>query len=94
MSLIFPQSLAYQDDSLLALPMPCTHPSAPATTGSTGKAAVGGAQRKAQSLRLGVLIRELETSLQNHSCSDKELRLLDHQILHLATILKVPGPSY
>ncbi|KAF6716458.1 Protein FAM65C [Oryzias melastigma] len=82
------QSLAYQDDSLLALPMPCTHPSAPATTGSTGKAAVGGAQRKAQSLRLGVLIRELETSLQNHSCSDKELRLLDHQILHLATILK------
>uniref|UniRef100_A0A3B3D102 FAM65 N-terminal domain-containing protein n=1 Tax=Oryzias melastigma TaxID=30732 RepID=A0A3B3D102_ORYME len=88
MSLIFPQSLAYQDDSLLALPMPCTHPSAPATRGSTGKAAVGGAQRKAQSLRLGVLIRELETSLQNHSCSDKELRLLDHQILHLATILK------
>ncbi|RVE73333.1 hypothetical protein OJAV_G00049200 [Oryzias javanicus] len=82
------QSPAYQDDSLEALPMPSTHPSTPAPTGSPGKPAVGGAQRRAQALRLGVLIRELETSLQNHSCSDKELRALDHQVLHLATILK------
>lgn len=48
------------------------------------------AQRRAQAVRLGALIAELEKTLQNQSCSEKELRALDHQILHLATILKVP----
>lgn len=49
---------------------------------------MGGAQRRAQAVRLGVLISELEKMLQNQSCSEKELRTLEHQILHLATILK------
>uniref|UniRef100_A0A3P9LJY7 RIPOR family member 3 n=1 Tax=Oryzias latipes TaxID=8090 RepID=A0A3P9LJY7_ORYLA len=87
MSLIFPhlnqEFLACQVYSL-----PCTHPSASAASGTPGRLAVGRAQRSAQALRLGVLIRELEKSLQSQSCSDKELKALDHQILHLATILK------
>uniref|UniRef100_A0A3P9ICT5 FAM65 N-terminal domain-containing protein n=1 Tax=Oryzias latipes TaxID=8090 RepID=A0A3P9ICT5_ORYLA len=77
------ESLACQVYSL-----PCTHPSASAASGTPGRLAVGRAQRRAQALRLGVLIRELEKSLQSQSCSDKELKALDHQILHLATILK------
>lgn len=53
-----------------------------------------GAQRRTQALRLGALFTELEKSIQNQSCSEKELRALDHQILHLATILKVPVCTY
>ncbi|XP_078804104.1 RIPOR family member 3 isoform X3 [Oryzias latipes] len=77
------ESLACQVYSL-----PCTHPSASAASGTPGRLAVGRVQRRAQALRLGVLIRELEKSMQSQSCSDKELKALDHQILHLATILK------
>ncbi|XP_034064619.1 LOW QUALITY PROTEIN: RIPOR family member 3 [Gymnodraco acuticeps] len=47
-----------------------------------------GAHRRAQAVRLGALFTELEQTLQNQSGSEKELRALDHQILHLATILK------
>ncbi|XP_028261692.1 RIPOR family member 3 isoform X2 [Parambassis ranga] len=61
-------------------------PSAPAPTAQ--KPGMSGAQRRAQALRLGVLIAELEKTLQDQSCTDKQLRALDHQILHLATILK------
>lgn len=50
---------------------------------------MSGAQRRAQAVRLGALIAELEKTLQNQSCSEKELRALEHQILHLSTILKV-----
>ncbi|KAK5933436.1 hypothetical protein CgunFtcFv8_013919 [Champsocephalus gunnari] len=46
------------------------------------------AHRRAQAVRLGALFTELEQTLQNQSGSEKELRALDHQILHLATILK------
>lgn len=55
---------------------------------------MSGAQRRAQTVRLGVLILELEKTLQNQNCSEKELRALEHQILHLATILKVPLCTY
>ncbi|KAI4826635.1 hypothetical protein KUCAC02_030073, partial [Chaenocephalus aceratus] len=46
------------------------------------------AHQRAQAVRLGALFTELEQTLQNQSGSEKELRALDHQILHLATILK------
>ncbi|KAG7494880.1 hypothetical protein JOB18_039351 [Solea senegalensis] len=55
---------------------------------TSGRSGVSGAQRRAQALRLGALITELEKTLQNQNLSEKELRTLDHQILHLATILK------
>ncbi|XP_076600706.1 RIPOR family member 3 isoform X1 [Chaetodon auriga] len=75
-------------------PTPSTQP--PAVTASPPAVAAqaqerpgaSGAQRRAQAVRLGALIAELEKMLQNQSCSEKELRALDHQILHLATILK------
>lgn len=65
------------------------HPPSLAPAASTpGRPGVSGAQRRAQAVRLGALIAELEKTLQTQSCSEKELRSLDHQILHLATILK------
>uniref|UniRef100_A0A3Q1HKY6 FAM65 N-terminal domain-containing protein n=1 Tax=Anabas testudineus TaxID=64144 RepID=A0A3Q1HKY6_ANATE len=66
-------------------------PSSPVTSALTpGKPALSGAQRRAQALRLGALIKELEKMMQNQnqSCSEKELKVLDNKILHLATILK------
>ncbi|XP_071396067.1 RIPOR family member 3, partial [Centroberyx affinis] len=66
-------------------PTPAVAPSSPPTPSGPG---VSGAQRRAQALRLGVLIAELEKTLQNQNFTDKELRTLDTQILHLATILK------
>ncbi|XP_037642225.1 RIPOR family member 3 isoform X1 [Sebastes umbrosus] len=70
-------------------PPPAVTPSSPPTAAPTqGRPAVSGAQRRAQTVRLGVLILELEKTLQNQNCSEKELRALEHQILHLATILK------
>ncbi|XP_078139727.1 RIPOR family member 3 [Centroberyx gerrardi] len=66
-------------------PTPAVAPSSPPTPGRPG---ASGAQRRAQALRLGVLIAELEKTLQNQNFTDKELRTLDTQILHLATILK------
>ncbi|XP_039653584.1 RIPOR family member 3 [Perca fluviatilis] len=84
----------HQSYSAPASPAPPTQPpdatpSSPATAAPTsGRPGVSSAQRRAQAIRLGVLIAELEKSLQNQSFSEKELRALDHQILHLATILK------
>ncbi|XP_063766284.1 RIPOR family member 3 isoform X2 [Eleginops maclovinus] len=64
-------------------------PSSPTTTAPTpGRLGVSGAQRRAQAIRLGALFAELEKTLQNQSCPEKELRALDQQILHLSTILK------
>lgn len=69
---------------------PPTQPSSTTTAAAaTGRSGVSGAQRRAQALKLGALMAELEKTLQNLSLSEKELRALDHQILHLATILKV-----
>ena len=57
---------------------------------SQGRAVVSWAQRRALALGVGTLVAELESCLQrHHSSSEKELRALDNQILHLATILKV-----
>ncbi|KAL3058071.1 hypothetical protein OYC64_010287 [Pagothenia borchgrevinki] len=68
---------------------PVTPPSSPlAAAPSPGGLGVSGAQRRAQAVRLGALFTALEQTLQNQSGSEKELRALDHQILHLATILK------
>ncbi|KAM7401580.1 hypothetical protein PAMP_016885 [Pampus punctatissimus] len=68
---------------------PVVAPSSPAAAAPVpGRPGVSGAQRRAQAIRLGALIAELEKMLQNQSCSEKELRALDNQILHLATILK------
>ncbi|XP_040888946.1 RIPOR family member 3 isoform X2 [Toxotes jaculatrix] len=83
-----------QSYSAPASPTPPTEPPAVAPSSTTtaaptpGRSGVSSAQRRAQALRLGVLITELEKTLQNQSLSEKELRALDHQILHLATILK------
>ncbi|KAF7664248.1 hypothetical protein LDENG_00182530 [Lucifuga dentata] len=60
----------------------------PTTAQTPGRLGVSGAQRRALGLRLGALITDLEKTLQTQSSSDKELRALDNQILHLATILK------
>ncbi|XP_019899992.2 RIPOR family member 3 isoform X6 [Esox lucius] len=45
-------------------------------------------QRKAQALRISALLRGLETSLQGQESTQRELRALGNQILHLSTILK------
>ncbi|XP_060925726.1 RIPOR family member 3 isoform X1 [Limanda limanda] len=74
-----------------ALPIqpPAAAPTSIVTTAPTpGGSSASGAQRRAQALRLGAVIAELEKTLQNQSLSEKELRALEHQILHLATILK------
>ncbi|XP_072237546.1 RIPOR family member 3 [Leuresthes tenuis] len=88
------QSAALQQDSPDTASTPSTRapassPSSPAETAPTpARPGASGAQRGAQALRLGAMITELEKTLQSESCSDKELRALDRQILHLATILK------
>ncbi|XP_070406041.1 RIPOR family member 3 [Nothobranchius furzeri] len=63
-------------------------PSPLAAALTLGRSGVSGAQRQAQALRLGVVIMELEKTLQSGSCREKELKALEHQVLHLATILK------
>ncbi|XP_035487868.2 RIPOR family member 3 isoform X1 [Scophthalmus maximus] len=70
---------------------PAARPPAAAPTSAAptpGRSGVSGAQRGAQALRLGALMAELEKTLRDQSLSEKELRALDHQVLHLATILK------
>lgn len=72
-------------------PSPDPAPTAPSVQPSSlpPRQGVSGTQRRAQALRLGALTAELEKTLQSLNCSEKELRTLDNQILHLATILKV-----
>ncbi|KAJ4941256.1 hypothetical protein JOQ06_027542 [Pogonophryne albipinna] len=63
---------------------PITPPSSPlAAAPPPGGLGGSGAHRRAQAVRLGALFTELEQTLQNQSGSEKELRALDHQILHL-----------
>lgn len=50
---------------------------------------MSGAQRRAQAVRLGALMAELEKSFHTESSCEKELRALEHQVQHLGTILKV-----
>lgn len=70
-------------------PPPAVAPSSPtAAAPAPGRPGVSGAQRRAQALRLGAMIAELEKTFRKQSCSEKELRALDNKILHLATILK------
>uniref|UniRef100_UPI0037E953C7 RIPOR family member 3 n=1 Tax=Semicossyphus pulcher TaxID=241346 RepID=UPI0037E953C7 len=93
-----PDSVCVQNSSEIQSYSSPASPSTPASPSAitppspaappTGKPGVSGAQRRAQALRLGALTSELEKTLQSQSCSEKELRALDHQILHLATILK------
>ncbi|CAB1354320.1 unnamed protein product [Coregonus sp. 'balchen'] len=45
-------------------------------------------QHKGQALRISALLGELESALQGQECTERELRTLDNQILHLNTILK------
>ncbi|XP_029358239.1 RIPOR family member 3 isoform X1 [Echeneis naucrates] len=63
-------------------------PPTAAAAPAPGRSGVGAALRRAQALRVGALIAELEKKFQSQSLCEKELRALDHQILHLATILK------
>lgn len=60
-------------------------PSPPAAAPETS---VG--QHRAQALRIGAQISELRNLLHNQPCSEQELRALQNNLLHLATILKVP----
>ncbi|XP_073325234.1 RIPOR family member 3 [Pagrus major] len=83
------QSYSAPDSPSPTAQPPAVTPSSPTPAApAQGRPGVSGAQRRAQAVRLGALIAELEKTLQNQSCSEKELRALDHQILHLATILK------
>lgn len=66
--------------------MPSTQP--PAAAQTSGRPGVSGAQRRAQAVRLGGLMAELENSFHSDSSTEKELRALEHQIQHLGTILK------
>ncbi|XP_069387791.1 RIPOR family member 3 isoform X2 [Paralichthys olivaceus] len=86
-----PDSQSYSSPASPTLPIqpPAAAPTPAMTTAPTsGRSGGSGALRRAQALRLGALIAELEKTLQNQSLSEKGLRALDHQILHLATILK------
>ncbi|TMS19069.1 RIPOR family member 3 [Larimichthys crocea] len=84
------QSYSAPDSPTPAAQPPAETPSSPTPAAPTpsGRPVVSGVQRRTQALRLGALFTELEKTIQNQSCSEKELRALDHQILHLATILK------
>ena len=92
-----PDPGSYSSPASPTLPIqpPAAAPTSTVQTAPTpGGSCASGAQRRAQALRLGALIAELEKTLRNQSLTEKELRALDHQILHLATILKVPGHVY
>ncbi|KAM8755923.1 RIPOR family member 3 isoform 1-T2 [Acanthopagrus schlegelii] len=83
------QSYSAPDSPSPAAQPPAVTPSSPTPAAPAQvRPGVSGAQRRAQAVRLGALIAELEKTLQNQSCSEKELRALEHQILHLSTILK------
>uniref|UniRef100_A0AAV2M4J3 FAM65 N-terminal domain-containing protein n=1 Tax=Knipowitschia caucasica TaxID=637954 RepID=A0AAV2M4J3_KNICA len=76
------------DAESFSLPQP---PQSKALTLTDTDKAVSAVQRRALSHRVGALITHLEESLQNNTenrKSEKELKALDHHLLHLATILK------
>ncbi|XP_043977707.1 RIPOR family member 3 [Gambusia affinis] len=67
-------------------------PRIPAVCGALSAPSVrpgpSGAQRRTQTVRLAVLMAELEKSFGGESDAEKEQRALEHQIQHLGTILK------
>ncbi|KAM4583489.1 RIPOR family member 3 [Fundulus diaphanus] len=67
---------------------PAPPPPPPAAAPASGRPEVSAAQRRAQAIRLGALMAELEKSFHGERSTDKELRALEHQIQHLGTILK------
>uniref|UniRef100_A0A8D3E0C5 FAM65 N-terminal domain-containing protein n=1 Tax=Scophthalmus maximus TaxID=52904 RepID=A0A8D3E0C5_SCOMX len=74
---------------------PAARPPAAAPTSAAptpGRSGVSGAQRGAQALRLGALMAELEKTLRDQSLSEKELRALDHQVLHLSLFISCLHP--
>lgn len=60
-------------------------PTPPAATPETS-----GDQRRAQAFQLGAQILELNALLHSQPSSEKELRALEHNLLLMATILRVP----
>lgn len=68
-------------------------PSIPAVSGAPPSPSVrpgpSGAPWRSQTVRLAVLMAELEKSFGGESNAEKEQRALEHQIQHLGTILKV-----
>ncbi|XP_046880513.1 RIPOR family member 3 isoform X3 [Hypomesus transpacificus] len=75
------------EGSVQQLALPPTPALAPAST-PCQPAVRSRAQRRGLALRLGGLVGGLEVVLQERSSSEKELRLLEAQLLHLSTILK------
>ncbi|XP_054640892.1 RIPOR family member 3 [Dunckerocampus dactyliophorus] len=73
------QDTSSEQEPSPASPQGATPPSA-ATEGQSGT--------QEQALRLGMLIVDLERTLQNQSSYEKQLRVLNQQIVHLATILR------
>ncbi|KAM9813459.1 RIPOR family member 3 [Neosynchiropus ocellatus] len=69
-------------------PSAVPHSSTIAADPTLPRSGPGRSQRRAQAFRLGVLISELEKILQNQGSAEKQLRVLEQQITHLATILK------
>ncbi|XP_027859947.1 RIPOR family member 3 isoform X1 [Xiphophorus couchianus] len=71
---------------------PQESPSIPAVSGAPPSPSVrpgpSGAPRRSQTVRLAVLMAELEKSFGGESNAEKEQRALEHQIQHLGTILK------
>lgn len=84
-----PSSVISQNAKPFPPPEPPVTPAPPNTnTGPNSSKPVSVVQRRALSRRLGALIADLEKKLQTCSSTEKELRALDHHLLHLATILK------
>lgn len=62
----------------------------PLPTLSAATPGTGGDQRRAQAFQLGAQISELNDLLHSQPSSEKELRALEHNLLLMATILRVP----
>ncbi|XP_014864191.1 PREDICTED: protein FAM65C isoform X1 [Poecilia mexicana] len=75
-----------------SIPAVSEAPSSPSSLSSLSSPPVrpglSGAQRRSQTVRLAVLMAELEKSFGRESDAEKERRALEHQIQHLGTILK------
>ncbi|XP_061544658.1 RIPOR family member 3 isoform X2 [Phycodurus eques] len=63
-------------------------PTAEAARSGTGGAAPSGGRRRAQALRLGALLAELERNLKKQRSCESPLRVLKQQTEHLDTILR------
>lgn len=89
---LFQGSSEFEPHSLPDLPTLTIPPAVapPLPTLSAATPGTGGDQPRAQALQLGAQISALDDLLQSQPSSVKELRALKHNLLHLATILKVP----